>query len=319
MPKVSVITSCYNAEAYIAQTIESVRSQLFQDWEMVIVDDGSRDRSADVVRETAQREPRIRLICQENRGAPTAKNVGIAASDRDCDYVIFLDADDLFKPGVLTFMTSYLDRHPEAGAIGCEYDFINGAGDLIAPSNQEYGAVWRYAPHGRGIRVIPDDEPNTPFVSLFCWCRVIPSATMVRRSVLDQTPGFNPELPMGHDIDMFLHCALYGEVHYAPQSLVQYRRHGTQMTAQVDAIRKGEEKLWGIWRVGKGLTPAQRQIVAHAWHFKETRFVPHLFAQWGRDRWQHGDYSQAMKCYARAARKMLSTACSSGTPVARGQ
>ncbi len=303
MPRVSIVTSCYNAAPFIGKAIESVQGQDFQDWELIIVDDGSADGSATVVQQYREHDPRIQLIRQANQGAPTTKNNGIARTDPTSEFFVMLDADDLLKPGALTFMLEYLNGHPEVGLIGGEYDFIDAQDRVITPSKEEYSAIWRYAPHGAGVRTIPDEEPDTPFATLFCWCRVIHGASMVRRSIFAQTPGYNPELPMGHDTDIFLHCALYGQVHFVMRELASYRRHGNQMTASTDPIRRGEQKLWGIWLEGKNLTPEQRQVVAAAWRFKQTRFVPHLFKMWGDEAWKTGKYREALVCYAKAVRK----------------
>src|SRR5579862_7222831 len=73
MPKISVITPCYNAQAYIQRTIESVIAQSFTDWEMVIIDDGSRDQTAEHVGRMAEKDPRIRIIRQENGGVCRAR------------------------------------------------------------------------------------------------------------------------------------------------------------------------------------------------------------------------------------------------------
>jgi len=305
MPKVSIVIPCYNAEAFLARTIESVLAQDFDDWEMIVVDDGSKDRSSAIAQSFVERDSRVQLIHQPNGGAARARNAGLSATWSGSDYIAFLDADDLYKPGALTFMIRYLDQHGEVGVVGGEYDFIDANDISITPSSQEHSTVWRYAPYRWGVRAIPNDEPDTPFIALFSWCRFIPSASLFRRSILQQTRGFRTDLVIGHDVDLFLHCTLLSEVHFIPQPLVQYRRHGAQLTASLAAIRKEEQKLWGIWREGKDLNPEQRQRVAEAWRFKEMRFVPHLFQQWGRDHLRAGDYREALICFARAARKRL--------------
>ena len=300
MPRVSFITACYNAGPYIAQTIESALAQDYQDWEMVILDDGSTDDSAAVAQSYADREPRIRLLRQTNTGAPIARCNAYHAIAPDSEYIWYLDADDRLKPGAMTRLVGYLDARPDVGMVACEYDFINASGGPYQPGSHEYGAVWRYQPTRTGIRAIPDSDPVTPFMALFCWCRVLPSASVIRRSVYARTPGYRPEFNlMGHDTDVILHCALQAPVHFLLERLVEYRRHDAQMTAQLQKIRDGEKVMERLWLEGAFLTPEQRETVRLAQQFKERRFRPHLWTRWGHDYRRDGDWRAALRCYAK--------------------
>lgn len=95
-PEVSVIIPAYNAAETLAETLASVKMQTFSDWEIIVVDDGSRDRSIDIAREAASVEPRIRLIQQCNAGPSAARNNGV--SQARGSVVAFLDADDTWLP-----------------------------------------------------------------------------------------------------------------------------------------------------------------------------------------------------------------------------
>ena len=99
MPQVSIITPCYNASRFVSQTIDSVLTQTFTDWEMIIVDDGSKDDSSEIVEKYVKKDSRIRLIQQPNGGSANARNHGIReATGR---YIALLDADDLWLPQFL--------------------------------------------------------------------------------------------------------------------------------------------------------------------------------------------------------------------------
>ena len=102
MPKVSIITPCYNCDRYIGKTIESVRAQTFTDWEHIIVDDGSKDGSADAVRSYLSSDRRLQLIQQSNRGVASARNAGVNALAIESEYLFFLDADDCLDPEMLS-------------------------------------------------------------------------------------------------------------------------------------------------------------------------------------------------------------------------
>ena len=109
---VSIITPLYNGEKYVAQTIESVLAQTYPHWEMIVVNDGSRDRSEQIVREYTERDPRIKLFSQPNGGSASARNNGIRRAEGQ--YIALLDADDLWEP---FFLESQLALMRDKGAL----------------------------------------------------------------------------------------------------------------------------------------------------------------------------------------------------------
>ncbi len=109
--KASIITPLYNGEEYIAETIESVIAQTYTDWEMIVVNDGSKDRGPEIVAGYAEKDNRITLINQENGGSAAARNNGIRrATGR---YISLLDADDTWKPN---FLQSQIELMQTTGA-----------------------------------------------------------------------------------------------------------------------------------------------------------------------------------------------------------
>lgn len=94
--KISVVVPVYNAEKYLKKCVESVIAQTYTDWEMILVDDGSKDASADIVDEYAGKDTRIRAIHQKNAGPGMARNAGIRNALGE--YIVFLDSDDMVTP-----------------------------------------------------------------------------------------------------------------------------------------------------------------------------------------------------------------------------
>ena len=127
---VSIITPCYNGEKYIAQTIRSVLEQTYENWEMLIVDDGSSDGSADIIRSFSEADPRIRLLQQENTGSAAARNAGIRAARGR--YLALLDADDLWEPEFLSRQLEFMASH-NALCVCCAYRCINESGEDAHP------------------------------------------------------------------------------------------------------------------------------------------------------------------------------------------
>lgn len=106
---VSIITPCYNGAKHIVETIDSVLTQTYKNWEMLIVDDGSTDNSAEIIRNYVKRDNRITLIQQSNQGSASARNKGIYLAKGQ--YIALLDADDLWLPEFLEEQINYMKEH----------------------------------------------------------------------------------------------------------------------------------------------------------------------------------------------------------------
>jgi glycosyltransferase involved in cell wall biosynthesis len=132
MPRVSVVIPTYNAEKFIAKTIQSVLQQTYQDFEILVIDDESPDRSVEICRQFA--DPRIRIISQPNRGLPGARNTGIRAAKGE--FIGFLDADDIWLPHKLAAHIQHFDRNPTVGISFSYSAFIDDEGRLTGLSQR---------------------------------------------------------------------------------------------------------------------------------------------------------------------------------------
>src|ERR1700726_1508117 len=115
-PTISVLMPVYNAERYVAEAVESILSQTFADFEFIIIDDGSKDRSLAILEEYAARDPRIRLVSRPNTGIVKALNQGLALASGEL--VARMDADDIAMPERLAKQRDYLADHPECVMVG---------------------------------------------------------------------------------------------------------------------------------------------------------------------------------------------------------
>ena len=120
MPEISVIIDNYNYGQYIRETIQSVLSQDFTDFELIIVDDGSTDNSREVI--SSFTDPRIKTIFKENGGQLSAFNAGFQAAAGET--VCFLDSDDLYPPGYLAAVAEYFSRYPDCGCLLCKLEYF---------------------------------------------------------------------------------------------------------------------------------------------------------------------------------------------------
>lgn len=129
-PKISVIMPVYNGEAYIATAIESILNQTFQDFELILVDDCGNDRSMDIAVAYAHKDPRIRIIRnEENKGIAYSRNIGLAQCRGD--YIAIMDDDDYSFPYRFEKQVEYLEAHHDIGVLGGSAQWIDEEGNII--------------------------------------------------------------------------------------------------------------------------------------------------------------------------------------------
>jgi glycosyltransferase EpsE len=122
-PRVSVVTTVYNGAAYTDRAIPSILAQTFDDFEFILVDDGSNDRTPDILRELARRDPRVRIFSPGRMGVAAAANYGI--SQARGEYIARQDFDDRSFPDRLRLQVTFLDAHPEVGVVGGHYLLVD--------------------------------------------------------------------------------------------------------------------------------------------------------------------------------------------------
>lgn len=126
MEHISIIVPVYKAEKYIEACVDSILAQTYQDFELILVDDGSPDRSGQICEELAAADSRIRVLHKENGGAATARNAGLDVAAGQ--YIAFVDGDDCIHPQYLEFLLALLNRE-QADVAMCHYDFFTEDGD----------------------------------------------------------------------------------------------------------------------------------------------------------------------------------------------
>jgi cellulose synthase/poly-beta-1,6-N-acetylglucosamine synthase-like glycosyltransferase len=316
MPRVSIITPCYKSSPYIGRTIESVRAQTITDWEHILVDDGSPDDLVGVVAPYLAVEPRLRLIRQPNSGVCSARNNGFAAASPESAYVLFLDADDCPRPEMLAVLVAYLDAHPAAGMAFCERTHIDENDRPVDARLQT--PIPRYVPGRFGVRQLAPEEPRTPFVSIFAYSVIVPSISLLRRSVYMAAGGWDEtiRIQLFDDTDLFLRVALRAEVHYVPRDLSLRRLHAQAVTKTTTPAAWTERTAehFARWLRGEGLSPEQRALVRAAWEFREGRLLPYLYLRWACEALRHRAVLDAGKQMYRGIRQTVRYRTRQGRP-----
>lgn len=190
---ISIVIPLYNKQDCIANTLNTVLNQQFQDFEIVVVNDGSTDRSVDEVRKMS--DIRIRLVSQPNAGVSVARNHGIEESKGE--FIAFLDADDEWSPYYLTIQMALVEKYPECAVFATNYEFRDAYG-MIRPT------IIRNLPF-RGKSGILDNYFEMAYSSHPpLWT----SAVMVRKSAIQDIGGFPIGIKSGEDLLTWARLAL---------------------------------------------------------------------------------------------------------------
>lgn len=230
-PLLSILIDTYNHEPYIEQALLSVLEQDFpaSDMEIVIVDDGSTDRTPEIVSKFA---PRVRLLRKKNGGQASAFNSGMR--ELKGDIVAFLDGDDWFAPGKLTAVTSALEQHPEASAVG------HGYYEFHAATNEAQPRIPKCA---RFVNMATPDAAREAFAQ---WPFLLMGALTIRRKPLERVIPIPEILTFCADSPLTM-AAMAGGSYVLDEPLFYYRYHADNLHAldgddQARVRRKWEMK-----------------------------------------------------------------------------
>jgi glycosyltransferase involved in cell wall biosynthesis len=228
-PEISVVIPCFNAEPYIAAAIESVLIQQEAELEVIVVDDGSSDNSAELVRRSF---PQVQLLRQRNAGVAVARNTGIAQARGS--WIAFLDADDVWLPGKLQAQRRLLESYPGARMAYGAWHVWSGSDARPTPAllaQLEREAADRVKWQGASGWIYPE---------LLLDCVVWTSTVLAHRSLFDEGGVFDPELRIGEDYDLWLRLSRLTPILRVQAPLALYRMHPSSITkGVVDRNYKG--------------------------------------------------------------------------------
>lgn len=256
---ISVVIPLYNKEKQIAYTLQSVFEQTFQDFEIVVVDDGSTDNSVEEVEKFD--DSRIRLIHQTNAGVSAARNRGI--EEASGELIAFLDADDVWMPEYLATQYGLYQKYPECSAYACNYEFRDSEGKVTPtiirklPFEGEDGILSNY------FEVASCSHPPICSISI-----------MVKKMAIQAIGGFPLGIKSGEDLLTWARLAVSGAIVYSRKSLAVFVRdeglfnkdQQLRVPEKEDIVGLELKKLYNINRHIIGLN----KYVA-LWHKMRTR------------------------------------------------
>lgn len=273
IPAVSVVMPVFNTEDYLPYALQSILSQTFTDFEFIILDDGSTDRSVRIVQEHAEGDDRVRFFPLEHRGYVTMLRRGL----HHCrgEFIARMDSDDISLPHRFEKQIAYLREHPDVVAVGSRVELID-----------PFGSKVETPPHKT-----THEEIEAELLNGVGWAMVHPTV-MVRREPLMRVGGYREDLMVSEDLDLFLRLAEVGKLANMSDVLLQYRQH----LQSVNYTKYEQQKA------------VKRQIVADAyrrrgqhlpagWAFRERKMLPHpeQYRRWGWAALRGGNLQVARK------------------------
>ncbi len=214
-PKVSVILPSYNGEKYIKESIQSVIDQSFQDWELIIVNDCSQDKTLEIANSFAEKDGRIIVISNEsNRRLPSSLNIGFARARGT--YLTWTSDDNIYKNNALEKMCNYLDANPDTDMVAMDMDIIDENGNLVDVFSKyfTFKRTVEYLMHGCNVG----------------------AAFMYRRTIADKVGEYDTSTFCAEDYDYWCRIALKGKLDFTNDNIYMYRVQSASLTATKPAL-----------------------------------------------------------------------------------
>ncbi|WP_052055690.1 glycosyltransferase [Myxosarcina sp. GI1] len=253
-PIVSVIIPSYNSAAFLPAAIASVLTQSYRHFEIIVVDDGSVDRT----RELATSYP-VKYIYQQNQGVSAARNRGV--SEAIGELVVFLDADDILLPQALEIGVEAITSHPESGFVAGSCQEIDAGGAIISESNLASTRIANYQTLLRGEAFVP------------------PSVLMFRKTAIKSVGGFNNRFKGAEDYDFYLRIARQFPIYCHNQTVTYYRRHDNNASNNAIEMLAGCLEILDLnWKFVRGNRQYERAYRAGRNYWIQL-FGPYLMYQ----------------------------------------
>jgi glycosyltransferase involved in cell wall biosynthesis len=229
MPTVSVITPAYNVERYLDDSAQSVLQQTYADLELIIVDDGSTDRTPEVIDGIRRADPaRVRSITVPNNGPSAARNAAMRLARGE--FLALLDSDDIWERQFLARQMAVFAERPDV--------------DLVSGNGRYLGSRW----HGRPVGPWPDPRPPLTLATIISDERAVFVMTVFRRRVLEAIGGFNESLRGNEDFDFWLRAALAGFAFARnDEPLAWYRRRDDSLSSNGIGMLRGAIDVCRTW------------------------------------------------------------------------
>ena len=234
--KVSIIIPCYNYSRYLHECFANLQAQTYQNWEAILIDDGSTDQTMEVVRSWQTREPRIQYFYQQNQGVSKARNYGLSRANGEL--IQFLDADDLLSKHKLEVQVTYFKKFPQVDLTYTEnYYFREGFSKTLFPDQELLGREWMIRFSGEGAFALEQLIRNN---------LAVVSSPVIRKELAKKAGKFPESIAHTEDWQFWMQCVLAGariQFIQDKNACTLIRVHGNSVSQATQTMRYGELNL----------------------------------------------------------------------------
>lgn len=277
-PDVTIVIPLFNGERFVVETLESVLEQTYENFEVVVLDDGSTDDGP--VRAAEIPDPRVQVVSQRNRGVASARNDGAALASPRSGYLVFLDADDRWHPQTLEVLVDAIERRPDAAGAFVLADYVDSQGRPFQEGH--FAAHMRIRPElRRGRLVARDVEADLGIDQLFISNPVYPpSCAIVRRTAFDTVGGFDGRF-LAEDWEFMTRLVATGPLVPIDRVLVGYRRHDANASGVRSRNVRGARQVWAAVYHAPGRSHASRTRLRAIWRAHQRRAASRKLSEAG--------------------------------------
>lgn len=267
MPKISIIMPAYNSAKFIAQAIESVQTQTFVDWELIIVNDGSTDETVAIINSYFLTDKRIKGLNQINCGTGVARNRGAAEADVSSQYIIFLDADDCWEKDALESLLAVLQKDSQAVAVHGLARTIDEAGRPRKPGILEMYSHKRRGISGNRLSYWRNQQPTGLAVLVVSNVILTPGQLLITKSALQKVGKFNIYLKNAEDWDLWLRFTAKYNITFLNKIVINYRQHSNNKSKTTGQMSQSVNSIYNRYMNDPDLLTEQRKLVSLGYYW----------------------------------------------------
>ncbi len=324
---ISIIVPTYNAARFLPATLNTVLEQTYPDWELLVINDGSRDDTEAVAHQMATEQAelwagRIRVLTIENGGAGPARNYGFSMADPRSEFILFLDHDDFLEPTALETLLAAVNSRPDCvGAVGGVRE--NLVSDLRTDAKAEevrlktidktvdkiVGAKTSDEAEATSAPVSTDYMDSATklltFADMVTFCHIwTMGQVLIRREWLERVGPLDPACAPSEDWDLYLRLTLHGPLVSTATRVIHWTHHATNTSNDKKVMGQAEAIVRAKLLASPDLSDAQRQIVTSlSTHSRRTLAAHQL--QWAREALAQRQFAEAVRQTRRAVNNYL--------------
>ena len=303
-PLVSIIIPAYNSEIFLSETIDSILGQTYANWELIIIDDGSKDATFALSKQFEEQDARIRAVQKPNGGVVSALNRGLSELSEESFGVITFGHDDVMKSNLVECLVNELIRNEKAVLASALGSYIDAGGELFRPGEMEHHYSERFSvQNGKAISLPLTNRIDFEMLAVRNY---IPAGGAIfKKAVLEQTGGFLTGCDGSEDWHLWLRFSQEGEIVFVNEALYLYRRHDKNITNNSEFMGKSQIfMIRDLVKSGK-LSKTQIEALIVGYHFRNSLQEIRYRREWAMNNLKEIKLVEAAKQFRHVVKLML--------------